>query len=54
MITGDNLIQGLISLEAIPSQLYVEMHLIENAPHNYGEDKQYLGVAGNMVALHVR
>ena len=50
-IRGDNVIQGLISLEPIPDQLYIEMTLIENAPHNYGKNKRYLGVAGNMVAF---
>ena len=48
-ISGDVTIQGLISLE--PMDNYVEMHLIETAPHNYGQDKKYLGVAGNLVAF---
>jgi hypothetical protein len=30
---------------------YLEMHLIENAPHNFGTKKTYLGVAGNLVAF---
>jgi len=30
---------------------YIEMHLIETAPHNYGQRKMYLGVAGNLVAF---
>jgi len=51
VIREDNVIQGLISLEPVPNQLYIEMHLIENAPHNYGKNKKYLGIAGNMVAF---
>jgi hypothetical protein len=51
VIRGDTVIQGIISLEPIPDQLYIEMHLIENAPHNYGAKKKFLGVAGNMVAF---
>ena len=27
------------------------MHLVENAPFNRGENKVYLGVAGNLVAF---
>lgn len=50
VIRGDNIIQGLISIEPIVDQLYIEMHLIETAPHNYGSTKQYLGVVANMVA----
>lgn len=30
---------------------YIEMHLIESAPNNYGSEKEYAGVAGNLVAL---
>jgi hypothetical protein len=51
IIAGDKIIQGLISLEPVTDQLYIEMHLIENAPHNYGRDKQFAGVAGNLVAF---
>ncbi len=42
-------IQGLISLENKPDHLY--MHLIENAPANFGKSKAYAGGAGNMVAF---
>jgi hypothetical protein len=30
---------------------FVEMHLIEAAPHNFGKEKRYMGVAGNLVAF---
>ncbi|MFT3949085.1 MAG: hypothetical protein QM763_19125 [Agriterribacter sp.] len=51
VLKDDKKIQGLISLEPISSQLYIEMHLIENALHNYAAKKQFAGVAGNMVAF---
>src|SRR5690349_3584619 len=41
-------IQGLLSFEIMDN--FVEMHHIENAPHNYGRAKRYKGVCGNMVA----
>jgi len=49
VVAGNSKIQGLLSLEVMDS--YVEMHLIENAPHNYGKDKKYAGGAGNLVAF---
>ena len=42
-------IQGLISLEIREGHVY--MHLLESAGHNRGNDKKYLGVAGNLVAF---
>jgi hypothetical protein len=30
---------------------FLEMHLIESAPHNIGHGKKYVGVAGNLVAF---
>jgi len=41
----------LISLEPVTDQLYIEMHLIENAPHNLGATKKFAGVAANLVAF---
>ena len=49
VVKDDTTIQGLISLE--PYENYIEMHLIETAPHNYGKSKKYLGVPGNLVAF---
>lgn len=49
VIKDDEIIQGLLSLQIIEN--YIEMHLIEAAPHNYGRTKKYLGVAGNLVAF---
>jgi hypothetical protein len=51
IIKGDNKIQGLICIEPKSDQSYIEMHLIETAPHNYGKSKKYLGVPGNLVAF---
>jgi hypothetical protein len=51
VLAGDSKIQGLISLEPIPQQQFIEMHLIESAPHNHPGNKQFAGVAGNMVAF---
>lgn len=47
----DSRIQGLISIEVLPDERYIEMHLIESAPHNLGSRKEYLGVPANMVAF---
>lgn len=30
---------------------YIKMHLVENAPHDFGEKKKFAGVAGNLVAF---
>ncbi len=49
LIKDDTRIQGLISLQAVEN--YIEMHLIETAPHNFGHLKKYAGVAGNLVAF---
>lgn len=46
---NQNIIQGLISLEVKPDHVY--MHLIESAPFNFGKQKTYLGVPGNLVAF---
>jgi hypothetical protein len=51
VLEGGTEIRGLISLEPKTEQLYIEMHLIESAPHNQGGRKQFAGVAANMVAF---
>ncbi|TDX01291.1 hypothetical protein [Dinghuibacter silviterrae] len=50
-IENDDEIQGLISIEPIKNQQYIEMHLIEVAPSNFGSGKRFSGVAGNLVAF---
>ena len=49
VIRGNEVIQGLISVQ--PFVGYVEMYLIETAPHNFGRKKRYNGVPGNLVAF---
>lgn len=52
VIQNDNAVQGLLSLQT--AENYIEMHLIETAPHNYGRAKIYTGTAGNLVAFACR
>lgn len=51
IISGNNAIQGLLSLEPIKDQRFVEMHLIESAPRNKGKLRQFHGIASNLVAF---
>jgi hypothetical protein len=48
ILSNPSIIQGLISISI--KQGYLEMYLIESAPFNYGGNKMYIGVAGNLVA----
>ena len=50
-VQGNPKIQGLRSLEPKMEDKYIEMHLLEAAPHNVGKNKQYIGVPGNLVAF---
>ncbi len=43
-----NIIQGLMSIDEQKGFIY--MRLVETAPHNYGRNKVYEGVLGNLVA----
>ena len=43
------IIQGIVSLKKDVDHIF--MNLIETAPHNYGKDKRYYGVMGNLVAF---
>ena len=52
IVDNINIIQGLISLT--PTTDNVFMHLIEAAPFNFGKNKLYLGVSGNLVAFACR
>jgi hypothetical protein len=51
VISGETAIQGLLSLEPIKRQQFIEMHLIELAPHNKGETRQYMGIVRHLVAF---
>ena len=44
-----DIVQGLICFEQ--KQDHIFMHLIEAAPHNFGKNKKYFGVMGNLVAF---
>jgi len=44
-----NIVQGLICFERKSDHFF--MHLIEAAPHNFGKNKKYFGVMGNLVAF---
>lgn len=46
---ADCVVQGLISFEI--REDFIEMHHVENAPHNYGSKKQFAGVCANLVAF---
>ena len=48
IVGSPNVIQGLISISIKAN--YVEMNLLESAPHNIGINKVYECVAGNLVA----
>jgi hypothetical protein len=43
------IIQGLICFEKKSDHIF--MHLIESAPHNFGKNKKYFGVMGNLIAF---
>jgi hypothetical protein len=49
VITGNERIEGLISMEVMNN--FIELHLIETAPHNKGAQREFSGVAGNLVAF---
>lgn len=48
IVDNPNIIQGLVSLTIQADHVYME--LLENAPFNFGKDKLYEGVAGNLIA----
>jgi len=51
IVLGNPAIQGILSLEAIKGQQFIEMHLVELAPNNKGQNRQYFGVARHLVAF---
>ena len=52
MLQQPEIIQGLVSTSKEDG--YVMMNLIESAPINFGKNKKYCGVAGNLVAFVCR
>ena len=52
LVNGDDTVQGLISAEIGKGTVFVQ--LTESAPHNLGENKQYIGVGGHLFAIAMR
>jgi hypothetical protein len=52
MLQQPEIIQGLVSTSKEDGN--VMMNLIESAPVNFGKNKKYYGVAGNLVAFVCR
>ena len=52
MLQQSEIIQGLVSTSKEDG--YVMMNLIESAPVNFGKNKKYYGVAGNLIAFVCR
>jgi len=48
-VADPSIIQGLVSIEAKADHHY--LHLVESAPFNFGKNKVYEGVAGNLFAF---
>lgn len=54
LLENDEAIQGMICLESEPlgtTYKWIEMSVIESAPHNYGQSKLYAGVAAHLLAI---
>ena len=49
IIDNPEVIHGLISFSI--EMGFIEMHLIESAPHNFGKNKMYYGVPTNLTAF---
>ena len=52
LLKDDTQIQGLVSAEVVRGAVYV--HLVESAPHNRGEQRQYEGVGGHLFAIAMK
>ncbi|MCL9806884.1 N-acetyltransferase [Flavobacterium amniphilum] len=50
IIKGQNDIQGLISIERIPSEWRIHIRLLTVSIENYGGEKVYEKIAGNLIA----
>lgn len=50
-LKGDNKLQGMIALKHISDQLYTHVDIVESAPHNIGEQGQYVGVGAHLFAI---
>jgi hypothetical protein len=52
VVAGTNLIQGVIAIE--PMESYIEVNLVESAPHNRGKDKEFDLVGPHLFAFACR
>lgn len=48
-VKGDYKIQGLIALE--PKDGYIEVHLVESAPHNRGNSREFCDIGAHLFAF---
>ena len=52
LVEGNDVIQGLVATEVVRGAVYVR--LMESAPHNRDESKQYEGVGGHLFAIAIK
>lgn len=50
-VDGEDTLQGMISFKADERSLYVEVDIVESAPHNVGSSGKYVGVGGHLFAI---
>ena len=51
IVRGNQQIQGLIAIIAVPNDKAVYVEIVESAPHNIGVNKHYQGVGGHLFAV---
>jgi len=51
LVDGDNRIQGLIAMKDEPDNKAIYVKVAESAPHNKGNNKEYLGTGGHLFAI---
>ena len=54
LITGSDEILGLMTLESIPGEMLFEITLLATGKGNCGNEKQYEGIAENLIAYACR
>lgn len=50
-IEDDDTVQGMVAFKRVEKDMFVEVSLVESAPHNIGHDGRYEGVGGNLFAI---
>ena len=53
-VQKDDRIQGLVALQNMQRSSAVYVKIAESAPHNIGNNKEYLGVGGHLFAIAVQ